>query len=316
MKLSVLKQRALEAGIEPEKVGSVDDSDDPKEAIIGIILAAEEDQQPDGFTSENREALELLRAELSLMKLSALKRMAVEKGADADAIEQIDDSDEPKQAVISLLVEAAKVELLAAQSETNKKADSKFAHRMERERLLTELTPLKISALKKRAIVAGVDAAVLEQAGDEDSPKDAIIVVLLEHETSTNSDECAGGQRAVELRAELTKGPQKLSVLRKRAITSGASEEQLDEADDSDDAKAALIELVIQTETMALEVGGSGGGGAPKGADRPHFGSASSSSAAAAAGAKGELAAPANRGLHAMLVIAVGLVFRTAVACC
>ena len=61
---------------------------------------------------------------------------------------------------------------------------------------------------------------------------------------------------AVELRAELTKGPQKLSVLRKRAIASGASEAQIDEADDSDDVKAALIELVIQTGTTALEVGG------------------------------------------------------------
>ena len=37
----------------------------------------------------------------------------------------------------------------------------------------------------------------------------------------------------------------KVSELRKRALAGGASEEQLDEADDSGDTKAALVALVL-----------------------------------------------------------------------
>ena len=40
----------------------------------------------------------------------------------------------------------------------------------------------------------------------------------------------------------------KVSMLRKRAVSAGISEEQLEQADDADDLKTALIDLIVAAE--------------------------------------------------------------------
>jgi hypothetical protein len=47
----------------------------------------------------------------------------------------------------------------------------------------------------------------------------------------------------------------KTSAIRKRAVAVGVTERQLDDADDADNTRAALIELIVQQQR-----GGGGGG--------------------------------------------------------
>ena len=49
-----------------------------------------------------------------------------------------------------------------------------------RKQLRAELSALKVSQLRKRAAAAGIDAGALEEAEDSDSPKQAIVALLVE----------------------------------------------------------------------------------------------------------------------------------------
>eukprot|EP01050_Picozoa_sp_SAG11_P006459 SAG11_NODE_501_length_8895_cov_12.129832_10_plen_158_part_00 len=97
-----------------------------------------------------------------------------------------------------------------------------------------DLGTLKVSALKKRAKAAGASEAQLDEVDDADDTKAALISMVAELEAAS-----AGPS----LREELC--TLKTSELKKRCKAAGVSEEQLDEADDADDTKAALIELVL-----------------------------------------------------------------------
>ena len=96
MKLSALKKRAKEAGVDEEKIEDADDADDVKSTVIQLIVAAER-----GAT------LEKLRAELSAMKVTALKKRAKEVGVDEEKLEDADDEDDVKGTVIGLILEQA-----------------------------------------------------------------------------------------------------------------------------------------------------------------------------------------------------------------
>ena len=105
--------------------------------------------------------------------------------------------------------------------------------------LRTELEGLKLSALKKRAASGGVSAERLEVANDSEDRKASIIRLILEAEQT----EAASGtdeSRRAQLLGE------KLSALTKQAAAAGASEEALDDADDADDPKGALVDLILQ----------------------------------------------------------------------
>ena len=80
MKVKALKKRAKEAGVDEEKIEDADDAHDVKSTVIELIVAAER-----GAT------LEKLRAELSAMKVTALKKRAKEVGVDEEKLEDADD---------------------------------------------------------------------------------------------------------------------------------------------------------------------------------------------------------------------------------
>ena len=211
-------------------------------------------------SSSGDEQLDHLTEELQALRLRELKRRALAEGIGDEAVEAAYDSDDPKETLVAaLLAEAERKQLRGAQQQ--QPADA-----VGRERLVAELVPLKVSALKKRAVDVGLDSALLEHAFDEDSPKDAIIALLVEHVLATATSNSRGvGQAAQKeaLQAELA--PLKLSLLRNRAVAAGASEAQLDAADDSDDVKAAMVELVVQNELKAVA----------NDSARPHFGAIS-----------------------------------------
>ena len=83
------------------------------------------------------------------------------------------DQDEPKQAVIALIVNAehAKVDAAAREAATLRAVKA-------------ELQQLKMPDLRKRAAAAGASAEAIEDARDGDDPKADMIELILAHQRS------------------------------------------------------------------------------------------------------------------------------------
>jgi hypothetical protein len=94
MKLSAIKKRAKEVGVDEQRLEEADDADDTKAAVISLIV----EQEREGKVAQ-------LRAELAGMKLSAIKKRAKEVGVDEQKLEEADDADDRKGAVIALIVD-------------------------------------------------------------------------------------------------------------------------------------------------------------------------------------------------------------------
>ena len=104
--------------------------------------------------------------------------------------------------------------------------------------LRSELGAMKLKALKQRAIEAGVDAEAVADADDADDVKAEVIRLILER--SRAADEDAGAQLCESL------GGLKLKALKQRALEEGVDTEAIADADDADDVKAAVIELIMR----------------------------------------------------------------------
>ena len=102
--------------------------------------------------------------------------------------------------------------------------------------LRTELQQLRPSVLKKRAKAAGATEEEIEAAEDADDAKAATVALVVSYEQAAEDP-------AVALREELA--GLKPSVLKKRARAAGATEEQIEEADDAEDPRAAMVALVL-----------------------------------------------------------------------
>ena len=111
-----------------------------------------------------------MQAELRLLKLSVLKKRAQAAGVDAKTLEAVDDEDDVKQAVISLIL----------------------AHEDPGKTLEAELQSLKMSALKKRALLAGIDEEALESVDDSDGGKSSLIDLVVFHEQPPDTKSTPG----------------------------------------------------------------------------------------------------------------------------
>ena len=104
--------------------------------------------------------------------------------------------------------------------------------------LIQELTELKIGALSRRAMAAGVDADALDLAEESADPRGAIIDLMLQATISAEDPAIA------TLRVELS--ALKLGALTRRAVTEGVPAQELDDTEDTEDPKEALIELLLK----------------------------------------------------------------------
>jgi hypothetical protein len=104
--------------------------------------------------------------------------------------------------------------------------------------LRSELEAMKLKALKQRAIEAGVDAEAVADADDADDVKAEVIRLILERPRA--ADEDAGAQLCESL------GGLKLKALKQRALEEGVDTEAIADADDADDVKATVIELIMR----------------------------------------------------------------------
>ena len=187
--------------------------------------------------------LEQRRSELAPLKMSALRQQARASGAKREQLDAVEDAEDPKAEVISLLLSLRN--LAPGLSDT------------EREKLRAELVPLKMSALKARAQASGVGQDALDAVYDSDDPRESIIELLL----AVHGDESAAGEAAAakaaavaqaaaaQLRAELQ--GMRASALRRRAEAVGVSADELDDADDSDDPRAAAVGLILAAAAAA-----------------------------------------------------------------
>ena len=98
LRLGQLRQRALQAGVSTEACDrAVDEADDPKQAIIELIMQAQDGRQVSPRPGP---------AQLAGLRLGELKKRAKAGGASTSAIEAaIDQADDPKAAVIDIILD-------------------------------------------------------------------------------------------------------------------------------------------------------------------------------------------------------------------
>eukprot|EP01043_Picozoa_sp_COSAG02_P087866 COSAG02_NODE_25072_length_669_cov_1.628070_1_plen_165_part_01 len=101
--LKELCRRAKAAGMSASELDEAMGSDEPEELFIDFVVQAR--VQTDKTDAANA----ALEAELSALRLRELRRRAKTAGVADDALEEATDADDPKAAVISLLLEAASV---------------------------------------------------------------------------------------------------------------------------------------------------------------------------------------------------------------
>ena len=224
LKPSAQKKRVVAAGASEEEIEGAEDADDVIGALVELILAHE--QPPPGGGAST------LRDELEALKPSGQKKRAVAAGATEEAIEEALDADDPLSALAELILALEKPAGAAAAAAA----------------LRDELEALKPSGRKKRAVAAGASEEELEEALDADDPIGALVALVLEKEGGAAAEEEAA------LRAELEQ--LKPSARKKRAMTAGATTEQIDEALDTDDPIGALASLIVACGTAAPEDNG------------------------------------------------------------
>ena len=110
LKLSQLQRLALDAGVDADRVEEAVDKPDPRAAIAELLAAAAPPEDPEARRdAEHPGAAAALRQELSGLKLKALKSRARDLGVSDEALDDADDADDIKAAVMGLCIEAATV---------------------------------------------------------------------------------------------------------------------------------------------------------------------------------------------------------------
>jgi hypothetical protein len=103
LKNSELRKRAQAAGAEEEAIAEAEDADSPNEALVELIMRGGGGAAGD----TGLYLLAALRAELSGLKISDLKKRARKAGVDAADLDAADDADVPNDAISALILEAA-----------------------------------------------------------------------------------------------------------------------------------------------------------------------------------------------------------------
>ena len=104
-----------------------------------------------------------------------------------------------------------------------------------------ELRALKLGGLSRRCRQSGISDEELEELQDQDEPKIALIRWIVAHEADPME----------EVRKKLLE--LKLGALSRRAVAAGVSEESLEEAQDSDEPRAAVVALILKLGVAAAE---------------------------------------------------------------
>eukprot|EP01046_Picozoa_sp_COSAG06_P040896 COSAG06_NODE_5002_length_3796_cov_33.444414_1_plen_655_part_10 len=110
LSIGALNRKARELGVDVDAMDDAADTDDPKAALIALIVAASPGAEPAVHT----DPMDALKEELAGLKISALNRKARELGVDVDAMDDAADTDDPRAALIALIITAT-TDIAAAQ---------------------------------------------------------------------------------------------------------------------------------------------------------------------------------------------------------
>ena len=232
LKLSALQKRAAAEGVDVLRIEECLDTDSPKASLVPLILACHPltGQLADGGATEiSAPAAETsIRAELLELPLSVLRKRARSLGVTDDEIETAEDTNEPVAALADLAI---------ARSGMQKHQTTAIATEQS---MRAKLAGLNVSALKKRALAAGVREQSLRATEDSDLPMREAVVNLIVAQAKSQSPSSAQEQT---LRNEL--GSLKLSQLKKRAYSSSVDKASIEEAEDGDFPQDDIIDLIV-----------------------------------------------------------------------
>jgi hypothetical protein len=105
-----LQQRALEVGVDEHAIDTaLEDDNDVKGSLVALIVAHVRDSAGGGDTAARAEAARQdgLRAELTPLKLRALKTRGQASGVDEEHLDAALDADDPRAAMIELIIAQA-----------------------------------------------------------------------------------------------------------------------------------------------------------------------------------------------------------------
>ena len=188
MKLSKLRTRSAADGVDEEAMEEAADGDDEKNALIELLLA----RHLLSAASVGSNIDIQLRADLSAMKLSQIRKRAVVDGVDEDAMEDAADGEDENDALIELilqreLAQLAPVQTVAAEPESiqlpafelepSEQADASPYDVAE---LRAEVQGLRSKQLRHRATAEGLDEDAVEDALDTSDPKTALVELVVE----------------------------------------------------------------------------------------------------------------------------------------
>lgn len=109
LELKQLQTRALEEGLEKDKVDEAEGSADPKAALISLITA-------------HKYLVDLITEELQGLELAELQDRALQEGMEEDKVKEAADHDDPLGALTSLIVKYLSNELVDAATELQEEA--------------------------------------------------------------------------------------------------------------------------------------------------------------------------------------------------
>ena len=180
LRLGALQSRAASAGVEPEAIVDALDHDNPKPQLIALIVAA---TTTTTTAAEHAGKIAALERELGRMRLGALQKRAQDEGVAPEMLEDALDADKPKQRLIELLVQRLCPSSIALDADR-----AAEARQQEVAALMSEIQPLKLGALKRRAREVGVEEQQQEEALDADDARQALIELILAAEFQLGSD--------------------------------------------------------------------------------------------------------------------------------
>eukprot|EP01048_Picozoa_sp_COSAG05_P022491 COSAG05_NODE_4522_length_1480_cov_1.152064_1_plen_419_part_01 len=161
LRMLALQDRASQEAIHADLVEDAMDSDRPKDALIALLLTSAASKVELVHAAEQEDpAVAELRRELEGMRTMALQTRATEIGVDSGQIEDAMDSDNPKCALVSVLMDHE------ASTASSVQRDQR-----DQEQLRAELLAMRVMALQKRAESDGVDPELIAEAMESKSPK-------------------------------------------------------------------------------------------------------------------------------------------------
>jgi hypothetical protein len=199
-----------------------------------------------------------LRQQLEGQGLSALQRQAAQCGVEPADVDGALDTACPKPALIDLLISR----LLMSPPPTSPGA---VPIKEQQARTRQQLESMKLTALQKRGVAAGLADEQMEGAVDSVDPRAALIELLMSQPAALAFATAAPKEvRPARREAHLTQQRKATSLsaelehmapsqLRKRAVAEGVEEEQIETAEDAESPKREMIELIVAASQAVVQ---------------------------------------------------------------